>query len=346
MSTHFHPLKVKEIIKETINTVSILFDIPADLKESFNYQAGQYLTLKVNISGEEVRRSYSVSSSPKADEELKISSKMIEGGKMSTYLFRELAVGDTVEVMPPQGNFTLKEANPLVLFAAGSGITPIISLAKEALVSDDRQVYLYYGNRSTEEIIFKAELDQLKEKYSGRFLVQHFLSSDGERIDSDRVKSVVAGLQNEKADALFYICGPSQMIQATEAALQKSEVSEEQIKIEYFASPKTEKKETETASPTSSGNVNDIVVVLDDEEHEVSLNDGETILEGSERIGIDPPYSCQSGVCTTCKAKVESGEVEMENNFGLGQDEIDEGYALTCIGRPKTAGVKINWDEV
>lgn len=346
MSNHFHSLKVKNIIKETRNTVSIIFDIPSYLKQEFEYKSGQYLTLKLIINGEEVRRSYSVSSSPLMNEELKISSKMIEGGKMSTYLFRELGVGDVVEVMPPQGNFTLKEGSPLVLFAAGSGITPIISIAKDALAEGNRRVYIYYGNRTTEEIIFKDELLKLKNNYSDRLLVQHFLSSNGERIDGDRVKSIVEGLNVDKNGAVFYVCGPSQMIQATETSLLDSGISRTQIQIEYFASPKSEKKEKEISTTSTEGKVNDIVVVLDDEAYEVSLNDGETILEGAERIGIDPPYSCQSGVCTSCKAKVENGEVEMENNFGLGQDEVDQGYVLTCIGTPKTAGVKINWDDV
>jgi ring-1,2-phenylacetyl-CoA epoxidase subunit PaaE len=341
MSTHFHRLKVEQIIKETPQTVSIVFDIPENLKSEFAFEAGQYLTLKSAVNGEEVRRSYSISSF--GDEKLKVSSKMIDGGKMSTYLFNELSVGDEMDVMPPMGNFTLQDlSKPLVLFAAGSGITPIMSILKKALQKGEESVYLYYGNRSTEEIIFKEELEKLKSRYSGRLLVQQFLSSDGERLNADRTQSIVNGLQASKSEAQYFICGPSGMIEAVKSGLTSSGIASNQINIEYFASPKQEKTVVEEVV---SSDVNEVTVIIDDEEHNITLDSGESILEGAERIGVDPPFSCQSGVCTTCKAKLLRGEVEMENNFGLGEDEIDDGYVLTCIGKPKTAGVKISWDE-
>lgn len=342
MSTHFHQLKVDQIIKETPQTVSIVFEVPESLKSDFEFEAGQYLTLKTTIGGQEIRRSYSISSY--GEEKLKVSSKMIDGGKMSTYLFNELSVGDELEVMPPMGNFTLEETNkPLVLFAAGSGITPIMSILKKALTEGSESVYLYYGNRNNEEIIFNKELEELKNRYSGKLLIQHFLSSNGERLDTERTKSIVAGLQELKSKADYFICGPTGMIEAVKEGLEKSGIEKSQINIEYFASPKQEKNNTEEVL---SGDLSDITVVIDDEEHNLTLDAGETILEGAERIGVDPPFSCQSGVCTTCKAKLLRGEVEMENNFGLGEDEIADGYVLTCIGKPKTAGVKISWDEV
>lgn len=342
MSIHFHRLKVEQIIKETPQTVSIVFDIPEDLQAEYSFEAGQYLTLKTTIGGEEVRRSYSICSY--GDEKLKVSSKMIDGGKMSTYLFNELSVGDEMDVMPPMGNFTLDDlSKPLVLFAAGSGITPIMSILKKALQEGEESVYLYYGNRSTEEIIFKNELEELKARYSGRLLVQYFLSSDGERLDADRAESIVNGLQAAKAQSQFFICGPSGMIEAVKSGLTNAGISSDQINIEYFASPKQEKKVVEEVV---SSDANEVTVVIDDEEHNITLDAGETILEAAERIGVDPPFSCQSGVCTTCKAKLLRGEVEMENNFGLGEDEIADGYVLTCIGKPKTAGVKISWDDV
>ncbi|MEX2379799.1 MAG: ferredoxin--NADP reductase [Vicingaceae bacterium] len=342
MSTHFHRLKVEQIIKETPQTVSIVFDIPEDLQAEYSFEAGQYLTLKTTIGGEEIRRSYSICSF--GDEKLKVSSKMIDGGKMSTYLFNELSVGNEMDVMPPMGNFTLDDlSKPLVLFAAGSGITPIMSILKKSLQEGKESVYLYYGNRSTEEIIFKNELEELKARYSGRLLVQHFLSSDGERLDADRTASIVNGLQDAKDQTQFFICGPSGMIEAVKSGLTNAEISSDQINIEYFASPKQEKTVVEEVL---SSNIDEVTVIIDDEEHNIKLDAGETILEAAERIGVDPPFSCQSGVCTTCKAKLLRGEVEMENNFGLGEDEIADGYVLTCIGKPKTAGVKISWDDV
>ena len=344
MSTRFHTLSVKEIKKETINTVSIVFDIPDPLKGDFSYEAGQYLTLKHTINGEEVRRSYSISSYSSVDQQLQVSCKMIDGGKMSTFLFKELGVGNTLEVMPPAGNFTCDElSRPLILFAAGSGITPIFSILKKALSEGMETIHLYYGNRSDEEIIFKEDLSRLREKYSDRLLVQHFLSSNGERLDSERTQSIIESLKENKYMTNFYICGPEGMIAAVKSGLENSGVQPSQINIEYFASPETEKPMKEEVV---SGDVSDVRVVIDDEEHSITLEPGESILDAANRVGIDPPFSCQSGVCTTCKAKVLSGEVEMENNFGLGEDEVEEGYILSCISKPITAGVKVSWDEV
>lgn len=344
MAQYFHQLRVKEIIKETINTVSIVFDIPDSLKDSFQYEAGQYLTIRKEIAGEDIRRSYSISSYKETEQEIKVTSKMISNGKMSTYLFQELGVGDQLEVMAPDGRFTLANVDsPLVLFAAGSGITPIVSILKKALNEGSANVHLYYGNRSEEEIIFKNELDQLRENFADRLLVQHFLSSNGERLDIDRVQSIVNGLGTSKNQSNYFICGPEGMIQSVKNGLETAEIPSNQIHIEYFASPKTESAQT---ASNSSADPNEITVILDDEEHQITLVQGEAILDGASRIGIDPPFSCQSGVCTTCKAKVLSGKVRMDNNFGLGEDEIEEGYILTCIGVPETEGVVVSWDEV
>ncbi len=337
MSSHFHSLSVKELKRETAKTVSIGFEIPENLTSEFRYEAGQYLTLKATINGEEVRRSYSISSY--GDEALQVSCKMIDGGKMSTYLVNELGVGDKVEVMPPMGNFTLKSTDqPLVLFAAGSGVTPIFSILKKSLKEGNNSIKLFYGNRNEDEVIFKAALEQLKAEYSDRLLVQQFLSSNGERLDADRVQSLVAGLPESN----YFVCGPEGMIAAVKDGLEKSNIAAGNINIEYFASPKAEKKAVETVI---SGEVNEIIAELDGERHNITLKPGESILDAANRIGIDPPFSCQSGVCTTCRCKVLSGEVEMENNFGLGEDEVEEGYRLSCISKPTSAGVVISWDE-
>ena len=338
MSSHFHNLSIKELKKETAKTVSIGFEIPDSLTSEFQYEAGQYLTLKATINGEEVRRSYSISSF--GNEALQVSCKMIDGGKMSTYLVNEVGVGDQIEVMPPMGNFTVKSLDkPLVLFAAGSGVTPIFSILKKALTEGTNPVKLFYGNRNEDEVIFKAQLESLKAEYSDRLLVQHFLSSNGERLDAERTQNLVSGLDESN----YFVCGPEGMIAAVKDGLEKSNIAADHINIEYFASPKTEKKAVETVV---SGEVNEIIAELDGERHNITLLSGESILDGANRIGIDPPFSCQSGVCTTCKCKVLSGEVEMENNFGLGEDEAEEGYRLSCISKPISAGVVVSWDEV
>jgi ring-1,2-phenylacetyl-CoA epoxidase subunit PaaE len=344
MSKDFHSLRVKEIKKETHNTVSIVLEIPEALKGVFQYESGQYLTLKKSLNGEEVRRSYSISSCQGIDNDIQVSAKMIEGGKMSTYLFKELGVNDVLEVMPPDGNFVWEtDENPLVLFAAGSGITPIYSILRKALKEGSNTVHLYYGNRSKDDIIFLEQLNQLRENYPGRLMVQHFLSSEGERIDQSRVKSIVQGMDaTQRSRGHFYVCGPEGMIAAVKEALQQVGIEGKQLHIEYFASPEKEKKER---VEVVSGEVNDITVILDGDSHTLSLQRGEAVLDGASRIGIDPPFSCQSGVCTTCRAKLLQGEVEMENNFGLGEDEVEEGYILTCISYPKTPGVIVSWDE-
>lgn len=338
MDTNFYSLRVKELIKESVNAVSVVFEIPSDLKETFQYKAGQYLTLLSQINGEEVRRAYSLSSCSEQDADLKVSVKQVEGGKMSTYLCNSLNVGDELQVMPPQGNFTDNNKKPnLVLFAAGSGITPIISILKSALCSGDQQVVLHYGNRSVEETMFKSELESLQSEYGSRLNVSFYYSNEGNRLDTNRTESLV----DSNLNADYFICGPEGMIAAVKAGLENSNIAKDSIHIEYFASPKKEK----TESVVLEGEVNEVTLILDDETHQVTLNPMETILEVGERIGIDPPFSCQSGVCATCKAKVMQGEVEMENNFGLDEDEVEEGYVLTCICTPKSAGVVISWDE-
>jgi len=353
MAIQFYPLRVKKIIRETPETVSIVFQLPEDLKKEFSYRAGQYLTIKKSIRGEETRRSYSISSSMEWEEDLQVSSKVVKGGKMSTYLFNELSEGDTLEVMPPMGNFVVNDRNaPLVLFAAGSGITPVFSILKEALKKGDQLIHLYFGNRSPEQVIFKSELQSLAQKFSNRLLVQHFYSSEGERLDTDRTKSLLNGLQDkELKQAHFYICGPSGMIESVNNALKKADIPTDRIHVEYFlATSEQEEPKAEAAAEEDedavSGDLNQVHVTLDGETHQLSLEPGEAILDAASRIGIDPPFSCQSGVCTTCKAKLLSGEVEMENNFGLGDDEIEDGYVLTCIGKPKSPGVEISWDDV
>jgi len=341
MAVSFHQLEVKNIIKETKHTVSIQFNIPENLKSEFEYQAGQYLTIKQAINGEEIRRSYSISSSKEFGEELKISSKMIPNGRMSSYLFQELGIGDELEVMPPMGNFVVKDLQkPLVLFAAGSGITPIISILKQALSDSSREVYLFYGNRTEEDIIFKSELEQLQSQYQSRLLVQHYLSSQGERIDRDRTQSLMEGLNGDLNDFQYFICGPEAMIEAVKIGLESKGVSDNNINIEYFTSSDSPKE-----APNNSSNPNEVTVVIDESTHQLELMPGEFILDAAEREGLDPPYSCQSGVCTTCKAKLLNGEVHMENNLGLGAEEVNEGYILACISSPTTAGVKVSWDE-
>ena len=339
----FYKLAVNELIRETKDAISIKLEVPAEQEGEFNFKAGQYLTIVKEIAGKTIRRSYSISSIP-TDNELKITCKRIEGGIMSNYLYQELAIGEKLDVKPPQGSFRLRNLDKdLVLFAGGSGITPIISLLREFLLKSDKQAHLYYGNTSREDIIFLNELEALKKEYSGRFLLQHYLSGDGERIDKERVKSLVDKTISANSD--YYVCGPNGMMKSVLAGLEESISNEAGVYTEYFNNPLSDKSAETITKVNMSSDVNKVIVRLDDQDHQIALEEGESILEGAERIGIDPPFSCHSGVCTTCKAKLISGKVRMENNFGLGQDEEDEGFVLTCIGYPEEAGTKIDWDQ-
>lgn len=351
MSKHFRQLAVKEVIKETTEAVSIVFEIPADLATEFKYKAGQYLTIKATINGESVRRSYSLSSSPSVDNFLKVTSKKVENGKMSHYLYDHVKAGDVLDVMPPEGNFIVEtdaiRANGYVLFAAGSGITPIMSILKTVLEEEPRStVKLVYGNRSAGEIIFYEELNHLADQYTGRLEVQHILSQGtiegGESNTRINPTIVSATVEAQGASAIYYICGPEGMIKSTEEALKSANVAKEQINIEYFTSSAVDAgKDT-----VYEGNENEVTVILDGEEFKVELNDGETILMAADRAGIDPPYSCQSGVCTTCKAFVKQGKIDMGESFALDDEEIAEGFILTCCSRPASAGVIISYDDI
>lgn len=355
MSKHFRSLRVKDIIRETTDSVSVVFEVPQDLQEEFSYSAGQYLSLKTQINGEEVRRSYSLSSCPLVDKSWKITSKKVPMGKMSSFLDKELKVGMQMDVMPPDGSFTAEnilQPNHFVLFAAGSGITPIISILKSLLVEhSENRVDLYYGNANSNSIIFKEEIQELQQANTDRFNVLHLISREGPfdsfaragRLDEDTVLELMQDM-DEINSKEYFICGPEGMITSCKSALEKLNIASSKIHIEYFASPKTMKEEK--VQKVMGGDVYSVKVIIDEVEHQIQLNSDETILEAAQRLGIDPPFSCQSGVCTTCQAKVLSGNVEMENNFGLADEEVEEGFVLTCISKPTSPGVIVSWDEV
>ncbi len=334
--SQFYKLNLSRKVNETPNAVSLYFSIPDNLKEEFSFKAGQYLTLKTDINGESVRRAYSISSIDPSDE-IRVSVKKVEGGRMSSYLVDQINAGDEIEVMVPQGNFLLKDSSNYLFVAGGSGITPILSLIQEAKSKAENMVLLF-ANSDANSVMFKTELDEITD--ASGLNIHYFNSSENKRIDEKTIQEAYTGLVNAKA----YICGPQALMDMAKTALEKNGCESSDIHIEYFSSPELEGGE-EKMETVASGEVNEVELIIDDETHKVTMESYETILEAGERIGIDPPFSCQSGVCTTCRAKVLSGEAEMENNFGLGQDEVDEGYILTCISKPKSPGLVISWDE-
>lgn len=351
-------MKIKDLRRETPDCVSISFDIPGDLKSEFDYKQGQYLTLRLDLKGEDIRRSYSACSSPVADDELRIAVKKVENGKASTYLNNGIEVGTEIEVMKPMGNFYTEmpanEPKHYVAFAAGSGITPIMSLLKTALAVDKNNKFtLFYGNRDTESIIFKNELEEIEKDNPGRFKVVHILSREETadplfkgRITVDKCK----GLFNTfpeiyKADE-YFLCGPYDMITSIQEHLQQVGKPKEQIHFELFSTPAGEEAE-EVDNSDDTGELTDskVTIVLDGEETEITVSKDEVILDAALDAGLDAPYACTGGSCCTCRAKVMEGSAEMEVNYALTDQEVEDGYILTCQSHPTTKNMVVDYDE-
>lgn len=361
-----HELKVKDVHKETSDSIVVEFEVPDELKERFRFHQGQYVTLKKEIDGEEVRRNYSICSGP-FEEDLRIACKKVEGGRMSGYLNEKLEPGERIEVMEPMGNFftDLDEANEkqYVAFAAGSGITPVISILKTVLHKEPKSRFLlFYGNKTSLDIIFKHELEKLTQKYGDRLEIHHVLSrEEGEdellsgRIDEDRARKLLDRYEDPEWDKEYFICGPEGMMNAVNAVLQERGVVEKRIHIELFTSPVEseadieEKKEKRDESLSRAGDdeVAQVTVILDDEESSFQLEyDGDVILDAALEEDLDVPFSCKGAVCSTCRAKLVEGEVEMEANHALTDDEVEEGYILTCQSHPRTPKVVVDYDDI
>lgn len=359
MATHFHPLKVKEVRKETADCVSVALEVPENLRSAFGFHQGQYLTLKATINNEEVRRSYSICSAP-MENELRIAIKKIEGGVFSTWANTMLKAGDTLEVMPPQGKFytPLDPAHHkhYLAFAAGSGITPIISIIKQTLATElHSQFTLVYSNRSRSAIIFFEALEGLKNKYMDRFHLIWLLSREKTdtplhfgRINREKLQQLAAVIPFHAIDA-FFICGPEEMITNVRDFLKDSAIDSRKIHYELFASPGQHKKTAAVSKPKDAadeGPKSHVVIKLDGRTFAFDLAfDSESILDAAARQGADVPYSCKGGVCCTCRAKLVEGEVDMVVNYALDPEEVAEGFILTCQSHPRTEKVVIDFDE-
>lgn len=353
---HFYPLTIKDIRRETADTVSVAFAIPESLKEVFTYKAGQYLTLKATINGLDERRSYSLCSAPHEDE-WRIAVKRTPYGVFSTYVNEQLRPGDTVEVMPPLGKFTVStdvlNRKKYVAFAAGSGITPVISIIKTILHNEPQSsVTLIYGNRTSYSIIFKNVIEDLKNMYMDRFRTIHVLSREitdaninSGRIDAEKCNDLFTRYAEVTADE-FFICGPEAMISCVKDFLLSKGVEEQKIRFELFTTPdqKTFIAKAEKAADTSVG-TSKVTIKMDGRSFsfELGYND-QSILDAALQTGADLPYSCKGGVCCSCRAKVLEGEVEMDVNYALEEDEVKEGFVLTCQSHPRTEEVVIDFD--
>ena len=349
----FHSLKVKEIVRETNDTVSVSFQVPEDLKEAYAFTPGQYLTLKLIINNEEQRRSYSICSS--SAEDITVAVKKVENGLVSSYLNEVLKENDEMEVMTPEGNFTLdvdqSKKRKFVGFAAGSGITPIMSMIKQLSMDETETVFtLFYSNKMESDVIFKHQLDQLAGDhlkinyiYTRQKLNNPLLEG---RIDKSKATELIkADLSCLNADA-FYLCGPEEMIFNVKSALEEFGVLNTKIKFELFTTPvlMAEKPKRQEVDETFDGEAL-VTVIYDDEEIEFNLNkDGDTILDAAMDNDVDVPFSCKGAVCCTCKAKVTEGKVTMDANYALSDQEVEDGYVLACQSHPASAKVTLDFD--
>jgi len=354
MTPKFHTLTISKICKETEDTVSITFDIPTELKEDFSFKSGQYLTLRASINGNDERRSYSLSSSP-FENEWTVAIKQVENGIFSTYANQELKVGQTIEVMTPTGNFhvntSVEHKKSYVLIAAGSGITPIISIAKTVLHEEpNSEVTLFFGNKGFASIIFREEIEGMKNKFMERLRVVHVLSRESlgnaiqkGRIDSEKlIKLHKAFLNNSPIDEIF-VCGPEEMIQSVRDTFTEIVSDAKNIHFELFTSAGSKKPIVKSSEPSIAANVK---VIIDGDVLELAMeSDGETILDAAFKAGGDLPFACKGGVCCTCKAKILEGTASMDINYGLEPDEIEAGYILTCQAHPTSKTLTVSFDD-
>jgi len=350
----FHDLKVVDVKRETVDTVSVGFEIPGNLKSDFAFTAGQYLTLSFDINGNEERRAYSLCSAP-SEEVLRVAVKQVDGGKVSTHINQNLNAGDVVKVMAPEGGFVLASnagnAKTYVAFAAGSGITPMLSMAKVVKNEEPNSKFvLFYGNKDAENTIFKTEFDGMQgSNVTTSYIFSRQDSGDAltnGRIDEAKAKALIERAGLTGADA-FYLCGPEEMIVNATKGIEACGVAKDKVHYELFTTPVLMEG---GATPEYDGDFEGtakITVVYDDEEFSFDLDrNGESILETAIEEGVDVPFSCKGAVCCTCKAKVVEGKAVMDANYALTDQEVEEGYVLTCTAHPVTPTVKVDYDDI
>ena len=347
----FLKLIIKEVKRETKDAVSILFNVPEELKANYKFIAGQYLNLKLTLDGQEIRRAYSICSSPDSGE-LRIAVKAVKDGAFSQFANTKLKAGDAIEVGTPEGKFTFEpqaeRQKNYVAFVAGSGITPVMSILKSVLKNESKSSFvLVYGNKSPEETIFHQELHDLQLQYVGRLFV-HYVFSQAKtdnalfgRIEKAAVNFVLKNKHKELEFDKFYLCGPEPMINLVSDVLKEHNVKDTAIKFELFAASIVEN----TIEKSLSGH-SKITIMVDDEETTFEMSQKQTVLDAALKQGIDAPYSCQGGICSSCLARVTSGTAEMSKNSILTDKEIASGLILTCQAHPTSESIYIDYDDV
>ncbi|PIT81369.1 2Fe-2S iron-sulfur cluster-binding protein [Limnohabitans sp. 15K] len=370
----FHDLQISRINPEAAGAVAITLNVPTDLRSSFDFQPGQFLTLRADIGGNDVRRSYSISSARSQLQKqglLEVGIRPVEGGVFSNWAASQLKVGDTLRVMPPDGRFVVQRPRAIhrVGFAAGSGITPILSILASTLEEQPESKFtLVYGNRRMDSVMFNEALQDLKDRYPSRLTLIHILSRQAQevpllegRIDAAKVQAIIdAFLPVGSMDEVF-VCGPEAMIEATEQALLTAGVKPERIRSERFSSPTLDALTPEARAKAvlgkpdqSMGDANSaggesgevqLTVVLDGKPYNMPMRRNQKILDIALSLGMDLPYSCKAGVCCTCRCKVMAGTTEMEKNFTLEKPEVEQGFILSCQARATSDRVVVSFDE-
>jgi len=356
----FHSLKVKEVRRETADAVSVSFDLPITLKTDYQYKQGQYLTLKLKVNNEELRRSYSICTSPYNENDLRIAVKEVSGGKVSTFINQTLKAGDVIDVMTPMGNFysVLSGANKkhYVLFAGGSGITPMLSILKSVLyIEKQSKITLVYANRNEESVIFKNEIDKLAEQYSEQLQVIYRYDESQKEIPAfqkgfitpEKVLALTENYTGTGEHYEYFICGPGPMMENVKTGLQQLNIKQEKIHIEYFSSVIEAVEAAEKNVVTGENVESNVTVIQYGIETNFSLNTkGKNVLDAALEAGVDVPYSCKGAVCCTCRAKVVEGKAKMDANFALTDAEVEDGYILTCQAHPLTEKLVVDYDAI
>jgi len=358
MSTpRFHRLAVQDLRRESADAVSLTFAIPDALKDDYRFSPGQYLTLRTTMDGEEVRRSYSICSGPD-DGEMRIAVKKVDGGAFSSWAADELKSGDEIDVMTPTGRFGIAPAPEAarihVGFAAGSGITPILSIVKGVLAREpNSRFFLFYGNRSTTSMLFREALEQLKDRFIERLSVFHVISGEEQdipildgRLDGEKVRVLLRSLVPAASVDHVFICGPTGMSEEIEATCREIGIPEDRIHIERFVSGLGGKPRPKAVVPASAPPKAFAALIIDGKRREVPVADGEAILDAALRAGVDLPFACKGGMCSTCRARLVEGDARMELNYSLEPWELEKGFILTCQARPVTDRVVVDYDHV
>jgi ring-1,2-phenylacetyl-CoA epoxidase subunit PaaE len=353
----FHRLAVNDLRRESPDAVSLTFAIPPELASDYRFSPGQYLTLRTTMDGEEVRRSYSICSGPD-DGELRIAVKKVDGGAFSSWAADELRVGDALDVMTPTGRFGVAasagEARVYVGFAAGSGITPVLSIVKGVLAREPgSRFFLFYGNRSTEGMLFREALEELKDRFIERFSLFHVISGEEQdipilqgRLDGEKVRVLLRSLVPADSVDHVFICGPTGMSDEIEATCKEIGIAAEKIHVERFVSGLGGKPRPRMAVAASAPPKAVASLIIDGKRREVPVAEGEAILDAALRAGMDLPFACKGGMCSTCRAKLVEGSAQMELNYSLEPWELKAGFILTCQARPTSDRVVVDYDHL